>query len=754
MNLKDILKKIPKRKINLKKSKDPNGIVDSEKSLDSDEVLDSEKSLDSEEVLDSSKSVDHKKVLATGDPNAGKKTFHSKYKDVFEKYAVLTHIPMSLLMCFVIELMSRHSFFLTLVFVRDHTISYLYNSFLIYVFFSFTLIVKKRSFVRWIIGGFFIILGIINGVLLLNRVSPFGFSDLDMVTDLMTMQDSAYFSMIQEILVVIGLGGFVAYLIFKFIHGKKVKSSTPFWIRFSYFIAMVVSLFLVTAGLQQSGHMASYFGNLAQGYSDYGYLYGFMTSAVDRGMSKPISYTKNNVDKIVSADSKTVGKTTTTEKKAPNIVVVLLESYFDPTECKYLSFDKDPVPFLHSLQKTNSCGHLTVPVVGAGTCNTEFEVLTGMSCQFFGPGEYPQKTILKKTDCESIADNLKNIGYGSHVVHNNGGNFYSRANAFSQMGFDTFTCKETLDITDYTPLGTWPTDDILIGATKDSMDSTPSKDFVYTITVGTHGAYPTYDALGDKKKISVTANGKSQEESYAWQYYVNQINAMDTWMKNYTEMLNARGEDTLLIMFGDHLPSMNLLDSDMASNSIFKTNYITWNNFGMTKKDEDLTSYQLVSEYMDRLGIHDGTMVKYNQRMTESGVRAGSLQYMSGLETLQYDLLYGKKYAYNGKDLYPASKLLMGIKNVNIDRVYTYKNKVHLFGDNFTKWSKVFVNGEKVPTSYESGQMLTISTDDIKPGDTMVVNQLGSSETIFRTSNEYKYSPPIGTADASTENKQ
>ena len=192
----------------------------------------------------------------------------------------------------------------------------------------------------------------------------------------------------------------------------------------------------------------------------------------------------------------------------------------------------------------------------------------------------------------------------------------------------------------------------------------------------------------------------------------------------------------------------------MATNSIYKTTYITWNNFGMQKKDEDLAAYQLVSEYMDRLGIHDGTMVDYNQRMTDAGVRAGSLQYMSGLETLQYDLLYGKKYAYNGKDLYPATKLLMGVKNVTIDRVYTYGNKVHLFGDNFNKWSKVFVNGEKVPTSYESGQMLTISTDDVKPGDTMVVNQLGSSDTIFRTSNEYKYSLPAGTADTSTDDKQ
>ena len=75
-----------------------------------------------------------------------------------------------------------------------------------------------------------------------------------------------------------------------------------------------------------------------------------------------------------------------------------------------------------------------------------------MSMQYFGTGEYPYKTILKQTDCESIASDLSKIGYGTHVVHNNGGNFYSRANAFSMMGFDSFTSKELMAIREYTPL--------------------------------------------------------------------------------------------------------------------------------------------------------------------------------------------------------------------------------------------------------------------------------------------------------------
>ena len=47
-----------------------------------------------------------------------------------------------------------------------------------------------------------------------------------------------------------------------------------------------------------------------------------------------------------------------------------------------------------------------------------------------------------------------------HVVHNNTATFYSRNKAFSMMGFDTFTSKELMNITQYTPNGNWPTDDL------------------------------------------------------------------------------------------------------------------------------------------------------------------------------------------------------------------------------------------------------------------------------------------------------
>lgn len=60
-----------------------------------------------------------------------------------------------------------------------------------------------------------------------------------------------------------------------------------------------------------------------------------------------------------------------------------------------------------------------------------------MNVQDFGTGEYPYKTILQETPCESIAYDLKELGLASHVIHNNTATFYDRNIVFPKLGFDS-----------------------------------------------------------------------------------------------------------------------------------------------------------------------------------------------------------------------------------------------------------------------------------------------------------------------------
>jgi len=669
--------------------------------------------------------------------------FHKMWVLLWDKYAFFMHIPLALALVFVMEWLSRHSFFSACSFVVDHTGPFLFNAYCVFVGLSIVFLSKRRGWWRVFICMFFLILGIINCIILLNRVSPFGYTDLYMISDLLTMQDSNYFTAEEAMIVVIALIIYIILMIIYMIKGPKKQNAKPFWQRLILVAVLFASLYPSTLFLRNSGIMTSYFGNLSQGYLDYGYLYGFSTSVLDRGMNRPFGYSESKIENILEDDASYVSTLEIPSEDAsqPNIVVILLESFYDVSESDFLETSEDPIPFIHYLEQNYSTGHCIVPVVGAGTCNSEFEVLTGLSCSFFGPGEYPQKTIIKETDVESYADVLSDLGYGTHVVHNNGGNFYSRANAFSMMGFDSFTSKELLDITDYTPLGNWPTDDILIDGTLDAMNSTEGSDFVYTITVEGHGSYPTYQVEEDPA-IKVNAVGKTEEENWAWEYYVNRIYNVDDFVRQYIEALDARGEDTLVIMFGDHLPTMGLTSDEVATGDLYKTKYFTWNNFGMEKIDEDLASYQLVSEFLNRLNIHNGNINAYHQTAMAKGIQYGTSEYMNDLKMLQYDILYGDRYTYKYGTEYGPSDLIMGVNDVVIDNAYFFNGRLHIYGDEFTKWSKVFVNGEQVSTKYESGQVLSIKASDINNGDTITVCQMGSSNTVFRESNEFTVYDP------------
>ncbi len=644
------------------------------------------------------------------------------------KYSLIFHFILACFLIFVIEVISRRNLVSAITFLNNHTLAFLYNALIIFASLTLVYLTKYRAQLRLLISGLWIFLGTVNGLILSNRVTPFSYTDLKCISDLFQMQNTTYFTATEATIVVSVVVAFFVFLGLFFAKGPKYQGKRhAVLVPVSILVFVFVGIPVTTQAAQSSNILASYFSNIAQGYSDYGFVYGFSTSVVGRGMNKPADYSEETIDAIGTLVNSASAKTNVDVENQPNIICVLLESFADPYEVNFLNMSEDPIPNFHYLEDNFSTGYLTVPVVGAGTANTEFEVLTGMSMQYFGTGEYPYKTILKQTDCESIASDLSRIGYGTHVVHNNTATFYSRNNAFSMMGFDSFTSKELMNITDYTPIGSWPTDDVLVGETVKAMDATEGQsDFVYTITVEGHGDYPTEKVL---ENPAVIVTGAADEASNnQWEYYVNMIHEVDDFIGDLITAVDERGEDTIIVFFGDHLPTMGLTDEDMKSGSIFKTKYITWNNMGLAKEDADITAYQLLAQVTGQVGIHEGTILRYHQ------TQADSETYLSGLENLQYDLLYGKRYAYNGEDLYPATELVMDVEDVAISSVRknNYSDTLTVYGSNFTKNTKIFVNGSKVSTKYLTPTMISTDIANVKDGDIITVNILGSKSILLR----------------------
>lgn len=717
---------------------------------------------------------------------------------ILNRYSILFHILLACGVCFVIEWVSRHSFLEACRFVVDRNLVFLYNSMIVFVSLLLVYAVQRRALLRTVISVFWLFLGIINGCILAKRVSPFSFTDLKMVGDLFTMQ-SNYFTAGEAILVIIGVSLVLAFLVLLWFKGPKYQGKTHRILGLALTFAVVMTIPSVTDAAVSNNILTNYFENLAQGYKDYGFVYSFSSSVLDRGMSTPNGYSEEAVDAVLAkigvneetqtaqalaeteenAPVKTEGEESTeaaemaasglsvkgeemqaalvreqdtktaasAEEEYPNIICILLESFIDPELIKFLELSEEVVPNFHQLYQNYSSGYLEVPVVGAGTANTEFEVLTGMGMQFFGLGEYPYKTILKQTNCESIASDLSRLGYGTHVVHNNGGNFYSRKNAFSMMGFDTFTSKEMMDIREYTPLGTWPKDDILVGEVEKALDYTPDQpDFVYTITVGSHGDYPQEQILEDPE---IQVSGVEGGMRNAWEYYVNMLHETDKFIGELISMLEQRDEKTLVIMFGDHLPTMGLTESDMKTGSLFKTQYATWNNFGLGKTDRSMTSYQMLADTLESLGIQCGTMFQFHQNRYKY---ATNTEYQEAMELLQYDILYGDHYVYDGENPYPATNIVMGTEEVVITELMETEKYYYIIGENFTNWSRVFVNEHKISTKYLSSKLLRIKKSDLSAGmNEITVNQMGSSDTLFRSSNTILYETAEETESESAE---
>ena len=658
--------------------------------------------------------------------------FAKKMQPVYKWMNVFSlplHFLLSCIINVVIEAISRHSLGPALDYMLSTPWTFLYNTYMIFITFLLVYLVRRRVFFRIIITVFWLVIGCVNGYMLSVRVTPFNAQDLKVIDDAMSMIDK-YFTGPQGAMLITLIVAIIAWLVSMWRRGGQFTGKMHRIPALIVVVAAFGTMSLVTDLAIEKRVVSNYFGNIAFAYEDYGLPYCFTASLFNTGISEPNAYNGYTMNDITQGGKLT--ESTTTRKEMPNIITIQLESFFDVYEAEFFKTSMDPIPTFHYLMENYSTGYCKVPSVGAGTANTEFEVLTGMSMRYFGPGEYPYKTIAKYQPMESAATALKAFGYGAHALHNNGGNFYSRADVFNMMGFDSYTSKEFMNVLQYTENG-WAKDNILTQHILNAMDSTEQQDYVFCISVEGHGDYE--EVL---ENPLITVDGIEDEATmHAWEYYVNHLYETDKFIADLIAQLEQRGEPTVLVLYGDHLPTMGLEASDLTSRYLFNTNYVIWDNIGLEKEDKTLATYQLTAEVFDRLDIHSGTVFNYHQ------TRRQTQKYLSDLEILQYDMLYGKCFVYGGKENAPTvdGHFQMGILDVTLSGMeQSGEESYNFYGQNMTANSKVYVNGDKHKTTFYNDAHIELKGKRLDEGDKIVVSQVGSSSRVFRSSVEYVYS--------------
>ena len=621
-----------------------------------------------------------------------------------EAYWLGRSVMVSLLVNLFIESASRKSIFAAVGYLVLHPVIFLLNGLIVLLPYMLVFLTRRRYFIMVAVSAVWCCAGVVNGFLLTFRTTPFTAADLRLIKYALNML-TMYMTWWQIILAAAGIIGAVLACVWCYRRAPVIEEGLNLPVKAAVAVSSLVIVIGTVSLAMGTGVLAIHFGNIGQAFRSYGFPYCFSVSLFHTGISKPKTYdaeTMTQIEKELSGEQ----AYTSIQGQKPNVIMLQLESFFDPLQYRNYEFQNDPVPFFRYLKDKYPSGYLSVPSVGAGTANTEFECITAMNLDFFGPGEYPYKTVLQKTSCESVAFDLKELGYGAHAIHNNEGTFYDRHKVFAQLGFDTFTPIEYMYNVERNPTG-WCKDKILIGEIEKNLNSTDGPDFIYTISVQGHGAYPDFE------------------------YYCSQVSEMDQFIQNLVFTLNRRKEPTVLIMYGDHLPGFSWEAADMKNNSLFQTQYVVWNNLGLPIVHRTVEAYQLASYVLEMLDIHEGTMVRYHQGYL-TGQIGDKQQYLDDMKLLEYDILYGKHDIYEGNSPFQATNLHMGIDPIEVTKVVYEEPDLLIFGENFNEYSKVFLGDKQLETTYVWPELILVrdvARDTYrKEKDTLSVKQVGKDK--------------------------
>lgn len=640
---------------------------------------------------------------------------------------------LALLLNFINECLSRHSFIKGIIYFGSHPLAFLFNSFMIFFTLSIAMLFKKRVFATFFISALWFGLGVTNFVIRSSRKSPFAASDFRNLTEGLKVIQK-YYTIPQIVILCLVIVALVACIIFIAIRTPKVKQKINYLLSALVIAVSFGMIMIINYVSNATGLIPRQFGNLVRAYDTYGFGYMFSCSLFRNGVSKPKDYSPGKVNDVVDSVDNNDKNNNDNDKNdidKPNIIFLQLESFFDATNVKGLEFSEDPIPNIRKLYEKFPGGYLSVPSFGAGTANTEFETMTGMNLDDFGPGEYPYKTVLQSTACESICYYLSNYGYTTTALHDNTGGFYDRNRVFSRLGFDSFVSIEYIEKYEKNPIG-WVKDKCLTDEIVGILDSTGTPDYIYTISVQGHGDYPE-NTDGLDLPIKVTNNDVTGNPN-GFEYYVNQTHEMDAFVAELIDALSKRDEKTILVIYGDHLPTFDITDDDLKNGDIYQTQYVIWNNYNLQIENKDLQAYQLSAYLMKNLGMKGGVISRLHMSHFDKEDKEDNEEYLSNLKLLEYDILYGNCQAYEGVNPYKITNMKMGYKPIKVLNGENAYSHIVIRGRNFTEFSQVEINGTVHKTIYNGPDELLVDGYTLKDGDQIAVLQISNSnETLSRT---------------------
>ncbi|MCR5654095.1 MAG: LTA synthase family protein [Lachnospiraceae bacterium] len=427
------------------------------------------------------------------------------------------------------------------------------------------------------------------------------------------------------------------------------------------------SVFLLTFTFHHVDSFIHFFGeepaffSIDEYYRQKGLALGLMRT-FPRGVDMPEDYSKEAVSNVLK--SYNVSSADISDQELPDIIYIQCESLFFPELVTDPYWSEDPYEELWNAAESDdvSFGYFISPRCGGGTCDVEYEVLTGY--RLSNTGGSPFREYIRE-DEPNLVRSLDALGYTTTAIHPNVGEFFGRNRIYRCLGFQNTYFKSDLDPSiPEEKINGWYTDKAAYRQLMiDYEQHDPAKPyFAHVVTTQNHGSYfETFDKYGIT--LNENANNTMPED---FENYLNAAKYSAESLLALTEYFKQVDHDVILVFWGDHAPAyIGLLGVNETLPETTVQEYFTpfyiWNNMGIEFPDKEVvaaynvTPYVLdgcalsIDNYFDFLidnprdNITPSAYVVHGLGSYDTVITNPELLHDDWL--LQYDRMFGKQYS-------------------------------------------------------------------------------------------------------------
>ncbi len=443
------------------------------------------------------------------------------------------------------------------------------------------------------------------------------------------------------------------------------------------------------------------FWNQARGYHNYGFTFMFFCNTRYLFWSAPDGYDHTQLKDYVQSTIGTENNTEAEPTIKPNIICIMNESLADLSVLGEFTTNEDYMPFMRSLSENTIKGNLYVPVIGAGTSNSEFEFLTGHTTAFLPSGSNAYMLYIKNP-IASIVSTLEGQGYSSFAMHPYFAAGWNRVNVYNNMGFDSFKSMEDLldpnFLHSYADVASIP-EELEVLLQQYYPDSSPllrqymsdsynyklliedfeARDkskpyFAFNVTMQNHGGYTTEYNNFDEK-IYLTSTSTQYEKVNR---YLSLVKESDNAFKELLSYFEKVDEPTIICMFGDHHPSVEkeFIAEVMGVDSLssltpeqeqlrYATPFYIWANYDI----EEQTYERLSANYLSTLVLKTAgvSLTDYNKYLLKL------MEKLPVIDVAGYIDATGEHYTWN--DGTPYLSVLNEYEKIQYNNIADSENK-------------------------------------------------------------------------------